>query len=363
MTNTCEMCGQEISSELAEKVKIKQQAHIQEETQKLTIKLDEEYKEKINQLKEEKQSEINEEKTKLEEEQEAKIKDKVFEIEEQAARDKAEIEENAKAKFDEKQKEAQELEIKNKRALKEIEDAKDELDAVKKKLQTKQADITGQIGQDEFVKLLRESFPNDSFKPTSGGIEEADIIHTIRENGIEYGNLICYDVKKDKTPNTKDIEQAKTYREIHGTFFSIIITTSMPVREIPNKFIGRKNNILIIHPKISIEVIKIIRHSLIMIEQSKNSVQDRDSKQAKLFDYILGQDFQARISSLFYSIQKFKKVLDTEEKQFNKAKKEKLKIIKELNSSLKITNEISNIIEEEIKIKSIELELEQIESD
>jgi hypothetical protein len=362
MENICQLCKQPISPELAKRIEDDIQELVDEKSGIVINEAQNKLKIERNDIEQEK-TKLENKRIELEKQQQSAIDEKLEEINEQFDRDKIEIEEKANKKLKEKERETNELEIKNKRALKEIEDAKDELDAVKKKLQTKQADITGQIGQDEFVKLLRESFPNDSFKETHGGVKEADIIHTIRENNVEYGNLICYDVKKEKTPNLTDIENAKAYREIHGTSYSIIIASSMPVQEIPNKFIGRKNNVLIIHSKISIEVIKIIRNNLIMIEHSKNSVEDRDSKQAKLFDYVLGQDFQTRISSLFYSIQKFNKLLELEERQFNKAKKEKLAIIKELKSSLKINDEISDVIETEIKIKSIELELDQIETE
>ncbi len=377
MENFCKLCKQPISPDIANKMEqdiqnlVDKRSNdiIQEEKNKLElkeIKLEEEQNKlnfEKNKFKEEEQKLIEQEKIKLNIIKENEIKQIKSEANEQLAREINLVEEKANSKLLEKEQENQSLELRNKRALKEIEDAKNELDAAQKKLETKQADITGQIGQDNFVKLLREAFPSDSFKETNGGIKEADIIHTIRENNVEYGTLICYDVKKEKTPNLKDIENAKSYREIHGTFYSIIIASSMPVQEIPNKFIGKKNNVLIIHSKISIEVIKIIRNNLIMIEQSKNSVKDRDSKQAKLVEYILGQDFQTRISSLFYSIQKFNKLLELEERQFNKAKKEKLAIIKELKSSLKITDEISEVIETEIKIKSVELELDQIETE
>lgn len=362
MENICDLCKQPITPKLAKEVEDRLDKLASEKSSVIIDKEKTKLETERHEIENEKKILANK-KIELELDQESKINDKIHEIEEQAARDKQEIEEQVAVKLKEKEEEVAGLELKNKRASIEIDDAKKDLDDAKKKLQTKQADITGQIGQDEFVKLLRDAFPNDSFKETKGGIKEADIIHTIRENNVLYGSLICYDVKKDKTPNLKDIENAKDYREIHGTFYSIIIASQMPVQEIPNKFIGKKNNVLIIHSKIAIEVIKIIRNNLIIIEQSKNSIDDRDSKQAKLFEYILGQDFQTRVSSLFYSIQKFNKLLELEERQFNKAKKEKLAIIKELKSALKMTDEIATVSESEIKIKSVELELDQIKSE
>jgi len=362
MENFCKLCKQPITPELAERITNDIEKLAREKSSVIIDKEKTKLETQRHEIENEKEVLANK-KIELELEQESKINEKIQEIEEQSAREKQEIEEKSAEKLKEKEEERAELELKNKRALKEIEDAKQDLDDAKKKLQTKQADITGQIGQDEFTKLLREAFPNDSFKETKGGIKEADIIQTIRENDVEYRSLICYDVKKEKTPNLKDIENAKDYREIHGTFYSIIIASQMPVQEIPNKFIGKKNNVLIIHSKIAIEVIKIIRNNLIIIEQSKNSIDDRDSKQAKLFEYILGQAFQTRVSSLFYSIQKFNKLLELEERQFIKAKKEKLAIIKELKSALKMTDEISDVSESEIKMKSIELESDQHESE
>jgi len=170
--------------------------------------------------------------------------------------------------------------------------AKDEAEMIRKKLTKNQSELTGEVGENNLYDRLREGFKEeeDFFERNKRGTAMGDIIHYIKTpNGI-LETKIVYDNKSSFTVTSSDIEKAKGYKKIHNTNYVIIVSSNLP-KEIKNGLIGRKEGITLVHSSIVVEIVKLIRHDIIKLSNHSKSKEEKESKEAELYDFIISDNF------------------------------------------------------------------------
>ncbi len=167
---------------------------------------------------------------------------------------------------------------------------RNKLDETTKKLEQRQPNITGRAGEFNLEEKLREAFPEDDFIPQTTGTEEADLVQVIKVNDEPLETPICHDNKEAKSVGKKEREKAKNYRKIHNTNHIVITTRNIP-NEVENGMLGRVDGVLHAHPDVIVEVVREIRSNIIQSHMDRESQDDRDSKEATLYDYITSQEY------------------------------------------------------------------------
>ena len=212
----------------------------------------------------------------------------------QAAFKKSVIE-TTKAEFDlkshEQQQEIRERDI-------QITRFKDEVDVLKKQLSQSQSELKGEAGELDLYEMLTHAFPRDFFRRQKRGTSSGDLIQQIRTTTGVVDIPIVYDNKSAKTITKTDIEKAKKYRKIHGTNYVLIVAKNLPKTNVPNGLLGQKEGILLVHSSIVVEVAKQIREGIIEISKLSKSKEDQNTKQTRLYEYIISSEFSAVFDSL-----------------------------------------------------------------
>jgi len=194
------------------------------------------------------------------------------------------------------------------------------------------------------LELLQENFPNDEF--ALRGNSEADIVQTIRHKNNFLDVRICYDDKQLITINKTHIEKAQTYQHIHSTRYILIVSTILP-KNVINSYFGVQDNILLVHPKILIEIIKLLRENIISIYSQENTQTNRDTKEVQLYNFITSDDFATHLRELATCYSKLDQLLQTEITSHKKSWKLRKKVLDELfHTKIDIEQEISLITEE-----------------
>ena len=77
-----------------------------------------------------------------------------------------------------------------------------------------------------------------------------------------------------------------------------MVSSSLPKRSVPNGLVGEKDGILLVHPSIIAEVARQIRSGIVEVSRYSLGGADRDSKQARLYDYIISTEFASTIEAI-----------------------------------------------------------------
>ena len=189
-----------------------------------------------------------------------------------------------------------------------------EIEELKNQLSSNQSELQGEAGEIDLYEKLTAAFPDDFFRRQKRGTESADIIQTIRTTSESLDTQIVYDNKESKSITKSDLNKAKKYKKIHGTNYAIIVSANLPKKEIPNKFFGRKDGILLVHPSVIVEISRQIRTGIIEISKLSTSKEDKKEKESKLYDYIINQEFSMLLQSIYDIHQKMWDVQYKEEK-------------------------------------------------
>jgi len=171
---------------------------------------------------------------------------------------------------------------------------KKDLEESKQQLAQSQPNVKGLAGEFNLIALLKENFPDDKFVQQTPGTAEADVVHTINHNGKFLEKELCYDNKEAKHVGKTDRDKAKNYEKVHNTNHVYIVTRNIP-KEVENRLVGQVDGVQHVHPSIFIDVVKLIRKHIIESTVDELSQKDRDSKEAKLYDYIASQEFSRHV--------------------------------------------------------------------
>jgi hypothetical protein len=150
-------------------------------------------------------------------------------------------------------------------------------------------EFRGTAGELVLLEELRAAFPHDDLIPKIVGVEMPDVVQ-ITESGERIRTPILWDMKTGKDVLSKDIEKAKRYKEKYDTDHCIIVTskgiTARDSKSYRISIIGKRENVVLIHPKIVGLVGELTRSFIIEKTQAVKNSNGRDSKEKKLYDYI-----------------------------------------------------------------------------
>jgi len=240
-----------------------------------------------------------------------------------------------------------------------LERAQDSLDEASDKLKKSQAELIGEIGEIQLLEKLEEYFKEDSFNTQSRGTSEADIVQTVYHNNTPLDIKICFD-NKQKTMITKiHVDKAKKYQQIHNTKYVMIVSSILPPKTVTNSFFGMSDGIMLVHPQIVIEVVKLVRKNLIEIHTKASSEQSRDTKESKLYEFITGHQFALKLSVISNCYSKLDTLLKSEINSHNKNWKQRRKSLDELfHAKIDLEQEV-NVITDTI-IKEVKMPLDDM---
>lgn len=178
---------------------------------------------------------------------------------------------------------------------------------LQKQLQTSvHPESKGTAGEYTLLNELSSAFPQDHFTSKRVGEEMPDIIQTVvTKNGEKVGPIL-WDMKTGEKIESRDIRNAKRYKEKYNTENCVIVTAeSRSINDEDSKrgskgLIGERDGITLVHQSAAVGIAKLTREFIIeKIREIKNN-DERASKQIKLYDYIASPE---RVRKLRIKIQ------------------------------------------------------------
>lgn len=324
---------------------------------KLQSKLSEEFSLKLKLLEEENESkkkENTELKTKelafLKKEQELKEKeaDLQLQLQRQLAEKSIEIETNAIKR------ESQKFELREKELMKQIEDQKKLTEEMIRKQEQGSMQLQGEVQELAIEEWLQSQFPLDSIEEIKKGARGGDCIQIVNTRNKQNCGSIYYESKRTKEFSPSWIEKFKEDMRQKGCTFGVLVTEAMPKDMVR---MGQKEGIWICTLEEFRGLSQVLRESIILLNQTGLTQENKGEKMAMLYDFLTGNEFRMQVEAIVDGFTQMQRDLDSEKRAMESIwKKREKQLLKVLNNTTGMYGSIKGIAGNAIgSIRALEL--------
>lgn len=276
--------------------------------------LEEEARQKTQQLQELQKKELDllRDKTALEEKQ----KNIEVELEKRFLEKRKEIEETTI-------KREQELfDLKTKEYKLQMEQQQKLIEELKRKSEQGSMQLQGESQELLLEEILKEHFPFDIIEEVGKGVEGADCIQLIRNNsGIVCGKII-YESKRTKAWSNGWIDKLKNDMRNSGADVAILVSQVFP--KDMDKF-GEKDGVWVCNFNEVSSVAYLLRNGIIKIHDTQKSQENKGDKMQMLYNYLTGNEFRGQMEAILEGFMAMKQSIAKERIQMEKTWKEREK--------------------------------------
>jgi len=312
----CPSCGtsidvQEIiSHQLEEEFKKKYNSQIKEETkqieEKLKIKLNEEHKEGLEIL----QMELAEKSSQTKELNKIKVEIEILRREKNGIREEIEAETQIKLTqiiSEEKEKirktEEDKNELRFKDLHKQLADQKILTEEMKRKQDQGSMQLQGEVQELAIEEWLKSNFPLDIIEEIKKGVRGGDCIQIINTRTHQNCGTIYYESKRTKDFQPAWIEKFKTDIREKGADIGVLVTNAMPS---DMERMGMKDGIYICTYDEFKGLCAVLRYSIIQINNSITTQENKGEKMSMLYDYLTTNAFRSHVEAIVEGLHQMK---------------------------------------------------------
>ncbi|MFN8251748.1 MAG: DUF2130 domain-containing protein [Ferruginibacter sp.] len=276
--------------------------------------LEEEAKQKTQQLQELQKKELDllRDKTALEEKQ----KNFELELEKRFLEKRKEIEDNTI-------KREQELfDLKTKEYKLQMEQQQKLIEELKRKSEQGSMQLQGESQEILLEEILKEHFPFDVIEEVGKGVEGADCIQLVRNNsGVVCGKII-YESKRTKAWSNNWIDKLKNDMRSSSSDVAILVSQVFP--KDMDKF-GEKDGVWVCGFNEVSSVAYLLRNGIIKIHDAQKSQENKGDKMQMLYNYLTGNEFRGQVEAIVEGFMAMKQSIAKERIQMEKMWKEREK--------------------------------------
>jgi hypothetical protein len=196
-----------------------------------------------------------------------------------------------------------------------MEQVKKQLDEAIRKAEQGSQQHQGETFECDLELELRKAFPGDELLEVKKGERGADLKQVVRSDQNYDCGVIQWEFKRTKTWQDGWIDKARTDRMASKAHAAVIVTTTPP-----KEFCGlaRVREVWIVSPALLVPTALAIRLALLNAAQIRRSYDGKHDKQSELYDYIMGEEFAARVKHIVDTFVSMKKQIDDEKRAFEK---------------------------------------------
>lgn len=192
----------------------------------------------------------------------------------------------------------------------------DEARTLNEQIAALQKRVAAEEGEGADVKLLdalKTRFPGDEFKPI-GKSSGADLIHVIKNNGKVCGKIV-YDTRNRNAWNPSFAVKLRDDMVSEKADHALLTTSKFPAG---TQQVHLCEGVIACNPARAIAIAEILRVEIIRGYGQRVSAEDRETKSAKLYAFIVSDEFGKLLGSVAGNDEKLLK-LDEDEKRAHDA--------------------------------------------
>jgi hypothetical protein len=327
-------------------LEVKLKAKVNEESSEQLQALQEELKEKSEQVKELNRSKAEIEKLKRE-------KDEMRELVEAESQKK--LNELLFAEKDKIRKaEEERSELRFKELQKQLEDQKKLTEEMKRKQEQGSMQLQGEVQELAIEEWLISHFPLDTIEEIKKGARGGDCIQVVNTRTLQNCGKIYYESKRTKDFQSGWIEKFKADIREKGADVGVLVTDAMP----PDmERMGLRDGIWICTFDEFKGLCSVLRESIVQLSNALSSQENKGDKMHLLYDYLTSTTFRMQVEAIVEGFSQMKVALDSEKRAMQRIWKEREKQIeKVLTNTIDMYGSIKGIAGSAIQpVKALEL--------
>ena len=184
--------------------------------------------------------------------------------------------------------------------------------------------LQGEVQELAIEEWLSSNFPLDTIEEIKKGANGADCIQIINTQVRENCGSIYYESKRTKNFQPSWIEKFKSDIQVKGASIGVLVTQSMPDGM---KSLGQKDGVWICTYEEFKNLSKVLRQSLIQVNQAIVTQENKGDKMGMLYDYLTGNEFQMQIEAIVEGFTQLKSDLESEKRSMQSIWKKREKQI------------------------------------
>ncbi len=196
------------------------------------------------------------------------------------------------------------------------------IEELKRKSEQGSMQLQGESQEILLEEILKESFPFDMIEEVGKGVEGADCIQTIRNNGGNICGKIIYESKRTKAWSNNWIDKLKTDKRNTGADMAILVTQTFP--KDMDRF-GEKEGIWVCGFNEVAGLAHALRSGIIKIYDAQKAQEGKGDKMQMLYDYLTGNEFRGQVEAITEGFMALKQGISRERIQMEKIWKEREK--------------------------------------
>jgi hypothetical protein len=163
---------------------------------------------------------------------------------------------------------------------------------LKRKAEQGSQQTQGEAVETELEAVLRQTFPIDDIAPVSKGVRGGDILHTVRTpNGTDCAAIV-WEAKNAKAWSPRWLEKIREDQREAKAELAVVVTTTLP----PGiRHFGLVEGIWVCNLISAALLAGALRAQLQAVQRERVATDGRSSKEAQLYNYVTGTEFQQRV--------------------------------------------------------------------
>lgn len=203
--------------------------------------------------------------------------------------------------------------------------------------------------------VLRSKFPQDSIEPVQKGDFGGDVLHHVfAPNGVNCGTIL-WEAKRAKNWSDSWLAKLRGDTRTAKADVPILVSKILP-KDIEN--LGQREGVWVCTPQFILPAVMFIRHTLIMVSNSKQIQLGQKTKSEMIYQYFTGPQFRRRVEVIAEVFSAMQEDINKERKVTTKqwAKREQ-QIRHVIDATSGMSGELQGIVGQEFSEPDV-LELE-----
>ena len=218
-------------------------------------------------------------------------------------KDKKELEIKIQTKIDEEHR------LKTLERDKIIQDQKNKLVEMQRKLEQGSQQTQGEVLEVDIETKLQVKYPQDGISPIVKGVRGADIIQFVRNSLLQECGKIIIEVKNTKQFSKKFIDKIKDDKREANADIAIILTMSLPSDV---RYFTIQDGVVVCDYVSFFNLVDIFRNKLIEVHNIQASNQNRANKVDILYNHVTDPKFFEKLTTLYDLYVNMRSSLDLE---------------------------------------------------
>lgn len=218
---------------------------------------------------------------------------------------------------------------------------------LRKKLESKSQQFTGEVLEILLEDLLKKSFPQDDIQPIKKGVKGADVLQTVFNNLGQNCGKILWEAKRHENWSDKWIPKLKDDQIEAGAEVAILVTTVLP-KDCEELF-TKIDDLWVISDQLILPVSNTLRFSLLETNKQKQANVGKSEKMELLYNYLNSPQFGQKIKSVVSTFVSMKTDLDKEKNAMQRLwKKRETQIERVANNMTSMIGELQGIAQDSL---------------